>query len=225
MEEKEIKDKEYELSVGYADAKTSIKIKNFNNRVLAKIGDIIVDSLSYFRWSNAVKFLDKYNTKKEKRMLSGKETPLPPKFIIEILDNAFQEDNDELQDNWTNLLINWQDLEKNCDKKYMYLDILKNLGPNEVKFLKLVSNDSTFRGTWKNPNMYYDSSTIKNALHINDEEYELMILNLFRLKVCDSLKSAGNAIVLGNLPVRADAGIDKITITIIGYNLITSLEE
>ena len=66
---------------------------------------------------------------------------------------------------------------------------------------------------------------IKKALQINDDEYELMVLNLFRLKVCDSLKSSGNVISVGNIPVRADAGIDKIKLTIIGYNLISSLQE
>lgn len=219
------KDKEYELSFGYGEANGSIKLKNSNNRVLAKIGDILIDSLSYFRWNNAVKFLDKYNAKKEKRRIDGKETPLPPKFLIEILNNAFQEDDDLLQDNWNNILINWQDLEKNCDKKYMYLEILKNLGPNEIRFLRLISNDPNFINIWKNPNSYYDGQLIKKALQLNDDDYELMVLNLFRLKVCDSLKTSGNVITVGDIPVRADAGIDKIKLTIIGYNLICSLQE
>lgn len=118
---------------------------NSNNRVLTKIGDILIDSLSYFRWNNAVKFLDKYNAKKEKRKINGKETLLILKFIIEILNNAFQEDNEGLQDNWNNVLINWQDLEKNRDKKYMYLEILKKLGSNEIKFLKLITKEIIYK--------------------------------------------------------------------------------
>lgn len=219
------KDKEYELNFGYGEANGSIKLKNSNNRVLAKIGDILIDSLSYFRWNNAVKFLDKYNAKKEQRKIVGKETPLPPKFLIEILNNAFQEDDDLLQDNWNNILINWQDLEKNCDKKYMYLEILKNLGPNEIRFLKLVSDDPNFINAWKVPDSYYDGQSIKKLLQLSDDDYELMVLNLFRLKVCDSLKSSGNVITVGDIPVRADAGIDKIKLTIIGYNLICNLQE
>ena len=225
MENDNNKDKEYELNFGYGDAKGSIKLKNSNNRVLAKIGEIMVDSLSYFRWNNAVKFLDKYNAKKEKRKLNGKETPLPPKFIIEILNNAFQEDDEKLQDNWNNILINWQDLEKNCDKKYMYLEILKNLGLNEIRLLKLISSDPEFELIWKNPNSYYDGEKIRKVLHLNSEEYELMVLNLFRLKVCDSLKSDANAILVGDIPIKGDAGIEKIKLTIIGYNLISSLHE
>lgn len=225
MENENNKDKEYELSFGCGETNGSIRIKNSNNRVLAKIGDILVDSLSYFRWNNAVKFLDKYNAKKEQRKIAGKETPLPPRFIIEILDNAFQEDDEILQDNWNNILVNWQDLEKNCDKKYMYLDILKNLGLNEIKFLKLISNDPEFNSSWDDSHRYYDGLKIKAALNLDDKEYELMVLNLFRLKVCDSLKSDGNAIVVGDIPVRGDAGIDKIQLTIIGYNLISNIQE
>lgn len=221
----EEKDKEYELSLSYGDAKVALKLKNSNNRVVATIGDIIVDSLSYFRWNNAVKFLDKYNKKKEERKIVGKETPLPPKFIIEILDNAFQEDEELIQDEWNNLLINWQDLEKKCDKKYMYIEILKNLGLNEIKLLKLIANDPNFEKVLGNENYYYDSVKVKEVLNLSEEEYEIMILNLYRLKVCDSLKSSGNAISVGDLPVLADAGMKKFRITIIGYNLIKSINE
>lgn len=221
----EEKDKEYELSLSYGGAKGSLKLKNSNNRVVATIGDIIIDSLSYFRWNNAVKFLDKYNKKKEERKIVGKETPLPPKFIIEILDNAFQEDEEFIQDEWNNLLINWQDLEKKCDKKYMYIEILKNLGLNEIKLLKLIANDPNFEKVLENENYYYDSVKVKEVLNLSEEEYEIMILNLYRLKVCDSLKSSGNAISVGDLPVLADAGMKKFRITIIGYNLIKSINE
>ena len=107
----------------------------------------------------------------------------------------------------------------------MYIDILKNLNINEIRLLKKISVDPNLEETRTNKNMYYDRNIIQNALHINNEEYELMVLNLFRLKVCDSLKSSGNAISVGNLPVLADAGIDKIIITSIGYNLIKLIDE
>lgn len=221
----EEKDKEFEISIDTEVGTGSLKLKNFKNRVVASIGDIIVDQLSYFRWNNTLKFLDKYNRKRARRKLEGKETPLPPKFILEVLENAIQEDNEQIQEQWCNMLINWQDIEKNCDPKYMYIDILKNLNINEIRLLKQISVDPNLEETRTNKNMYYDRNIIQNALHINDEEYELMVLNLFRLKVCDSLKSSGNAISVGNLPVLADAGIDKIIITSIGYNLIKLIDE
>lgn len=222
MEEKE-KDKEIELKLDQTGF--NMKLKNYNNRVLAKVGDCVVDALSYFRWNTAVKFLDKYVEKKKQRNLEGKETPLPPKFLIEILENAFNEDNQNMQDEWNNLLLNWQDPDKNCDKKYMYIDLLKNLDVNEIKLLKIISKDRNFEMILTNKNGYYDKNAIQQILNLSDEEYEIVMLNLFRLGICESLKSTGNVMSIGELQVKADAGIDKIRVTRLGYNLIKNCEE
>lgn len=219
----EEKDKEIELKLDQTGF--NMKLKNYNNRVLAKVGDCVVDALSYFRWNNAVKFLDKYVEKKKQRNLEGKETPLPPKFLIEILENAFNEDNQNMQDEWNNLLLNWQDPDKNCDKKYMYIDLLKNLDVNEIKLLKIISKDRNFEMILTNKNGYYDKNAIQQILNLSDEEYEIVMLNLFRLGICESLKSTGNVMSIGELQVKADAGIDKIRVTRLGYNLIKNCEE
>lgn len=222
MEENK-KDEELELKVDQTGA--SLKIKNHHNRVLAQIGDCVIDALSYFRWNNAVKFLDKYVEKKRVRNLEGRETPLPPKFLIEILDNAFQEDKEIIQNEWDNLLLNWQDPDKNCDRKYMYIDLLKNLDINEIKLLKIISKDRNFEIILSNKNAYYDKNAIQQILNLTEEEYEIVMLNLFRLGICESLKSTGNVMSIGDLQVKADAGIDKIRITRLGYNLIKNCEE
>lgn len=219
----EDKDKEIELKIDQNGG--SIKLKNQNNKVLAKLGDIIIDKLSFYRWNNALRFWDKYQEKKAQRNIEGKETPIPPKFIIEILENAFNENNEKIQEEWNNLLLNWQDPEKNCDKKYMYIDLLKNLDTNEIKLLKIISKDKNFDLFLNNKNMYYDKNTIKQLLGLSDEEYEIVVLNLFRLGICESLKSTGNVIAINDLQVKADAGIDKIRITRLGYNLIKNCEE
>ena len=219
----EEKDKDIELKLDQTGF--NMKLKNYNNRVLAKVGDCVVDALSYFRWNNAVKFLDKYVEKKKQRNLEGKETPLPPKFLIEILENAFNEDNQNMQDEWNNLLLNWQDPDKNCDKKYMYIDLLKNLDVNEIKLLKIISKDRNFEMILTNKNGYYDKNAIQQILNLSDEEYEIVMLNLFRLGICESLKSTGNVMSIGELQVKADAGIEKIRVTRLGYNLIKNCEE
>lgn len=61
----EEKDKEFEISIDTEVGTGSLKLKNFKNRVVASIGDIIVDQLSYFRWNNTLKFLGKYNKKEQ----------------------------------------------------------------------------------------------------------------------------------------------------------------
>ena len=217
------KDKIVELSISKEGFK--IKLQNTKEGAIAKIGETIVDSLSFFRWNRAVRMYDKYNEKKNARKIQGKETPLPPKFIIEILENAFKEDNDEIQDEWTNLLVNWQDPDKNCDKKYMYIDLLKNLNVNEIRLLKSMYRDPNFEIMLSNKNAYYDKATILRALNLTEEDYEVMILNLYRLKICDTLKSGEGIMRVGNLSVHADGGIEKFRVTRLGYNLIKSCEE
>ena len=130
-----------------------------------------------------------------------------------------------MQDEWNNLLLNWQDPDKNCDKKYMYIDLLKNLDVNEIKLLKIISKDKNFEMILTNKNGYYDKNAIQQILNLSDEEYEIVMLNLFRLGICESLKSTGNVMSIGELQVKADAGIDKIRVTRLGYNLIKNCEE
>ena len=124
-----------------------------------------------------------YEEKKKSRKLEGKETPLPPKFLIEILDNAFQGDDEMIQEEWNSLLVNWQDPEKNCDKKYFYIELLKNLGKNEIILLKIIKNDPNYNDAISNPNYYYDMKLVKQKMNLTQEENELMILNLNLLKI------------------------------------------
>lgn len=42
--------------------------------------------------------MSKKKKKKTKRSSIGKEIPLPPKYLFEILGNAFMEEEDEVQD-------------------------------------------------------------------------------------------------------------------------------
>lgn len=214
------KDKIYELEVSGNGINGKIKLQNTNSRVLATIGDITLDALNYFRWSNAVRFLDKYENKMLKRKILGKEIPIPPKFIIEILGNAFIEDDEEIQELWSNLLVNWQDPTKRFDKKMMYIEILKNLNPMEVKILEFLGTGEEGKTIRNNKDMFVDGNAIKNILDLSDEEYELAMLNLFRLKCCTGFQSSKQSASIGGIPLRADGGIEQFRITILGYNLI-----
>lgn len=222
MNNEQQKDKIYELSLSGNGIDGKLKIQNSNNRVLAKIGDILVDKLSYFRWNNSVKFLDKYNEKKKARNILGKETPLPPKFILEILDNAFLEDNDDLQELWANLLINWQDPSKRCDHKYMYIDILKSLSPMEVKMLDIISQAVDYNDVRYDQNLCYSKESVLKCISMTNEEYEIMMHNLFRLGCCESYKIPNSGIAMGKFPIVPNLGTENFRITILGYNLIDS---
>lgn len=52
----ENQDKIYEIEINSCGIVGKLRIQNSNNRVLAKIGDVLLDKLNYYRWNNAVKF-------------------------------------------------------------------------------------------------------------------------------------------------------------------------
>lgn len=214
------KDKIYEFDISGYGMEGKIKLQNTNNRVVATIGDMALDALNYFRWSNALRFFDKYEKKKKKRNLEGRETPIAPKFLIEILGNAFIEDDENIQKLWSDLLVNWQDPDKKLDKKMMYIEILKNLSPVEVKILDFIGNGNDKEEIRKNKDIYIDGNAIKQVLRLSEDEYELAMLNLFRLKCCEGFKGSATAASIGGIPLRADGGIEKFRITLLGYNLI-----
>lgn len=78
----EDQDKIYEIEINSCGIEGNLRIQNSNNRVLAKIGDALLDKLNYYRWNNAVKFFDKYEQKKTKRNSIGKEIPLPQNIYL-----------------------------------------------------------------------------------------------------------------------------------------------
>ena len=222
MEKEQTKDKIYEMTLSGNGIEGKIKLQNSNNRVIAKIGDILIDKLSYFKWNNSVKFLDKYLEQKKQRNLEGKETPLPPKFIMEILDNAFIEEDENLQEIWAQLLINWQDPEKVLDRKYMYIDILKNMSPIEVKMLEIISHSVDYNEVKNNENSYYCKDSVLKCIPMSDNEYEIMMLNLFRLGCCESHRIPNSGVMMGNMPIIPNLGTKQFRITALGYNLIES---
>lgn len=181
----ENQNKTYEIEINSCGLWGKLRIQNSNNRFLAKIGDVLLDKLNYYRCNNAVKFFDKYEQKKTKRSLIGKETPLSPKFLFEILGNSFMEEEDEVQDLWANLLSNWQFVKNRTDIAMVLIELLKNISKNEIHILSAIYTSLYGNNLRYNKNSYVDGNVVREHLCLSKEEYELAILNLFRLYCCE----------------------------------------
>lgn len=103
----------------------------------------ISDKLQYFRYNRQLRIAEEINKKVKGRQLE----PLPPKFLVPVIENASLEDEDELQDLWINLLDSWTDGKRKDSRRLTYVDILKNLSARDVYFLK-----SIYEEAQKNPN-------------------------------------------------------------------------
>lgn len=160
-------------------------------------------------WNNSVKFFDKYEQKKTKRSSIGKETPLPPKFLFEILGNAFMEEEDEVQDLWDNLLSNWQFSENRTGIAMVYIEILKNLSKNEIRILSAIHTSLDRNNHRYNKNSYVYGNVVREHFCLSKEEYELSMLNLFRLYCCEGFHQETSAMHFGNITIQANGCIKK----------------
>ncbi|MDE6747210.1 MAG: DUF4393 domain-containing protein [Oscillospiraceae bacterium] len=123
------------FEIGVEDKKFSIKIGNF------KLMSLIGDKIDNLRWNGAIKFYDQYAELIKQRELEGKRKPIPPKYVLEIFDNAILEDDESLRELWARLLVNWEDPRKKLDMRSVYISIIKSLSPVEVKILSLIEKD------------------------------------------------------------------------------------
>lgn len=231
----EKKDEEITLAVNADGIEGKLTIKNCNSKVLASLGDVLVDKLNWYRWSNALSFFDKYTTLKSNRILEGKETPLPPKYLFEILENAFVEEEDVLQELWAKLLIGWQNPERRSDMRPIYISMIKSFTPTEARIIELVAQDlvvlkNSSQHTYGFVTEDFDFSKIgyfisKNRiikeLQIDEKEYNISVLNLFRCMCFEAVKVPITRLKVGSLfPTTMDFGIDLIMPTTLGVNLM-----
>ena len=139
--------------------------------------------------------------------------PIPPKFLIPIVENASLEENDELQDLWVNLLGSWTNVEYKEERRLTYVDIIKALTPQDAKILDTIYNyDKNNRRTEKieNEELFDTFATIKKDevfKYLDEESYFLSIDNLIKLRCVKVANTWG--------------GSQKIvTITYLGVNFV-----
>jgi len=92
---------------------------------------IIKDKTKYLRSELQCRMAIKYNEK----YANQKMKPIPPKFLIPILENGSLEANPDLQDLWIDLLGSFTNESYKEERRVAYIDILKSLSPLDVKLL------------------------------------------------------------------------------------------
>ncbi len=119
------------------------------------------------------------------------------------------EEEDEVQDLWDNLLSNWQFAENRTDIVMVFIEILKNLSKNEIRILSMFHISLDRNNHRYNKNSYVYGNVVLEHLCLFKEEYELAMLNLFRLYCCEGFHQETSAMYFGNIPIQANGGIKK----------------
>lgn len=102
---------------------------------IEELGLLVRDQISYWRFNNQIKILNKAKYICEQHGICVKA--IPPKLLCPYLENASLEDDDELQDKWATLLVNMVDSQQNI-QNHVFPYILSQLSKDEFNLLESV---------------------------------------------------------------------------------------
>lgn len=109
--------------------------KYFSGTLEQGIG-IFEDKLKYMRWERQLRLMDKVNEVLKNRGIQEPFKPIPLKLAIPLFEAASLEDDDYLQNLWSNLLVNASDSQSTFELQRSYIEILGQLTPLEAKILE-----------------------------------------------------------------------------------------
>lgn len=198
---------------------TQKEVSNFFGGIIPDFvkegGGILTDTVRFWRWKNQVNIIKKAKEKIEKSDLTKQQVPL--KILSPILENSSLEEEEIIQDKWSNLLANAITGQNNINPNYT--EILKELSSLEVAILdKLFDATSQEADYKKRKSMQFSKEKIIEIFKISDEKSDLVIENLYRLNLCQPPASHGG-IAIGKYPIMIRTN-DFFEFTTFGYHFV-----
>jgi len=172
---------------------------------------MIADDLKIKRWKRQIRLIDRVNQIIEERRYSEAPTPVPPKIALPVFHEASLEDNDFLQDMWAKLLIAAMHQHENQKIRTAYIDIIKQLEPQDVSVLRFIYENYIVKKE-KKTDMFFDNIE-KHLSHKNTSHYKTQKIALSK-KMRALTGSPPN-----NFPSYRSTVIEKVGIDIdeVGY--------
>lgn len=115
-------------------------LKTIIGKPAEEFGLMLADNVKLWRLNNQIRNLKKVQKICEKAKIKTKQVDL--KVLMPYLESVSLEENDELQNLWANLFVNYIDSNKNL-ATHVYPSILSQLSSDEVKLLKYFVNNLT----------------------------------------------------------------------------------
>jgi len=178
-------------------------------------GGILTDIVRFWRWKNQVNIIKKAKEKIEKSNLDKKQVPL--KILLPILENSSLEEEELIQDKWSNLLANAITNQNNINPNYA--EILKELSSLEVVILdKLLETTSQEEDYKKRKSIQFSKEKIKEIFKLPEEKADLIIENLYRLNLCQP-PASHDGVAIGKYPIMIRTN-DFFEFTTFGYYFV-----
>lgn len=103
---------------------------------LAQLGGAFEDWAGTYRYLNALKLADKVEQIHDQRKITGKAIPIPARLGIPLLQRAFLEDDDIIQNMWAGLIANATDPNFHAEPRRNFIEFLSALEPLDALVLR-----------------------------------------------------------------------------------------
>ena len=180
---------------------------------LKEIGELLVDKVRFWRFKNQVDILKKSDEYLKKRNINPKKISL--KVLVPLLEAGSLEEDEFMQDKWAALLASAINSDYEEEIRPSYVEILKVLSPLEVKLLDDIYKTRSKIPREKRYDFGVDKEGICKFLNISDEDYEILIDNLFRLNLLMPPITRGGIVLGTNIRVY-----DFVFLTPLGYSFV-----
>lgn len=153
---------------------------------LEELGGLLADQLRLFRLKKQVQILEKAQKILLDKGINPRKVSL--KILVPILEEGSLEEDESMSDRWASLLATAADPSSAISVQPSFPEILKELSPKEAlildKIFDLVVSERIPRNQWTYRGAVGES--VKQVLRLSDEEFEIAIDNLYRLRLCSA---------------------------------------
>lgn len=192
--------------------------------LLAPLGGIATDWANYLRLKNLCLINDKVADLAARRHLEGRLTPIPPGFILPLLDAASLECEDEVQDLWAALLTNAADPETRLVLRKVYIEILRGLQPVDVQVLKtLAGQEPRFVPQYEPAYPPLNVDRLAKLSHLSPDDVQVSLQTLARFGcVLDSWSTTINGLDVQHAGFRVNNPASNFSLSDLGRRLVAA---
>jgi hypothetical protein len=149
-----------------------------------EFGLFLGDQVRRFRFKKQVNLLADAQEILKKAGVDPKKVPL--KTLCPILEGASIEDDEMMSARWAALLATAANPQSIVSVQPSFPEILKQLSPLEAKILDLIfdmiNQTGISRAEWHSRGAV--GKSVRDLLHLQEQDFELAIDNLYRLRLC-----------------------------------------
>ena len=154
------------------------------NPPMEELGELLADQVRFFRYKNQVRILSKARELLEREKVDPQRVSL--KILVPILEAGSIEENEDMINRWAALLATAANPGSSISVKPSFPEILKELSPKDAlildKIYEMVISIPIPREEWSRRGAV--GISIKVACGLSDQEFEIAIDNLYRLRLC-----------------------------------------